>query len=146
MVRLIVQHQDVFLAANIAPEHTLQQSRIALHIPRRLHKHFFQRTCFRVGLRVDHRQQSARDLPLILFQRQVSLISSRRGFRPNPYCFPCPHQDAALLNLRSVGLYALRLKDVPVCDQHPALRELGHHALRHQVAGAVDARISPLRL
>ena len=40
----------------------------------------------------------------------------------------------------------MRLKNMPVCYQHPSLRELREQVGRHQVARPIDARLATLRL
>ncbi len=123
MVRFVVEHENVLLAADLASQHAIHQRGIALDIAHGLDFDLLESSRL-VLLFLKHFQQPSRHLPFVVLQAQVTGATRRGALRANAdgLFYSDGHSGLDDLAARSSRLHTLRLEHVPVSHQYFALR------------------------
>jgi hypothetical protein len=99
-----------------------------------------------IVLLFEHVQHPGVHLPVVLVGGQVPPSARRGRLRPNAdvLAVAFPHTRLQHLGAHTARLHLLRLEHVPVGDEDAPLGEIRHQVRRHQIARAVQARLSLL--
>ena len=133
VVRFVVDHQDILLAAGPA-ENARHQRCVAFDVASGADQRPLQESFVR-ALFLHHFQRAAGNPGFIRGEVEITASARRGGALPDVHPFRARLRHAAPVHPRAAGLAQLEI--VPVANDHPAAPEVRHHRLGHQVARAI---------
>ncbi len=143
MVGLVVHHQDVLLAADLAADDPRDDRGVALDPPLPI-DHNSRESAGSVALLIQHPDRARRLERLERLWRHVAKVPRRRRLLRDADGLLSDLADAGLhhpgAHLARVG--GLGLEHVPVTDHHPPPRKQRHEVRRHQVSAAIERGVA----